>query len=422
MKTRTNRGHRVVVTGMGLLTPVGNDVATAWAALVRGRSGAGPITLFDSTDFDVHFAAEVKDFDPEQYLDRKEARRMDRFAQMAIAVAQQAMEQAGLASRPAGVDYDRVGVVIGSGIGGMATFEDQARTLVERGPKRISPFFIPMFIADIAAGHVSMRYGARGPNYCTVSACASSAHAVGDSYRLIEHGDADVMIAGGAEASVAPLAIAGFSNMKALSTRNDSPETASRPFDATRDGFVLGEGAGMLVLESLEHALARGAPILGEIIGFGQSADAYHLTAPAPEGAGAQLAMRAVLKGADLGPDDVGYINAHGTSTPMNDLNETLAVKAVFGAAAYRLVMGSTKSMTGHLLGAAGAVEAVICTEVCRSGMIPPTINFSTPDPGCDLNYAHNQAIERQVDVAMSNSFGFGGHNVCLAVARWRDE
>ena len=422
MKTRTHRGHRVVVTGVGLITPLGLDVATSWEGLVSGRSGAGPITQFDSTGFEVHFAAEVKGFDPGQYLERKEARRTDRFAQLAIGAAQQAMDQAGLADHPASVDFDRVGVIIGSGIGGIRTFEDQARTLVERGPARISPFFVPMFIPDIAAGQVSMRFGARGPNYCTVSACASSAHAVGDSYRLIEHGDADVMIAGGTEASITPLTVAGFGNMKALSTRNESPATASRPFDGTRDGFVLGEGAGVLVLESLEHARARGAAILAEIIGYGQSADAYHLTAPAPEGAGAQLAMRAVLAGAGLEPADVDYINAHGTSTPMNDLNETLAVKAVFGATAYRLVMGSTKSMTGHLLGAAGAVEAVICTQVCRASVIPPTINFTTLDPQCDLNYAHNQLIERQVNVAMSNSFGFGGHNVCLAVARWRDE
>jgi len=422
MKTRTSRGHRVVVTGLGLITPVGNDVASSWQALVAGQGGVGPITLFDSSDFDVHFAAEVKAFDPERFLERKEARRMDRFAQLAVGAAQQAMERAGLADRPAGINWDRVGVVIGSGIGGIRTFEDQARTLVERGPGRISPFFVPMFIPDIAAGHVSMRFGVRGPNYCTVSACASSAHAVGDCYRLIEHGDADAMIAGGTEASITPLTVAGFGNMKALSTRNDSPATASRPFDATRDGFVLGEGAGVLVLESLEHALSRGAAILAEIIGYGQSADAYHLTAPAPNGTGAQLAMRAVLAGAGLQPGDVDYINAHGTATPMNDLNETLAVKSVFGADAYGLVMGSTKSMTGHLLGAAGAVEAVICTQVCRTGIIPPTINFTAADPECDLNYAHNQQVERQVDIALSNSFGFGGHNVCLAIARWHEQ
>jgi 3-oxoacyl-[acyl-carrier-protein] synthase II len=294
--------------------------------------------------------------------------------------------------------------------------------MVERGPSRISPFFVPMFIPDIAAGHVSMRYGFRGPNYATVSACASSAHAIGDAYHVIERGDAEIMIAGGAEATVTPLAVAGFANMRALSTRNDSPETASRPFDGSRDGFVLGEGSGILVLESLSHALGRGAPILGELLGFGQSADAYHLTAPAPEGAGAQIAMRKVLRDAGLRPSDVQYINAHGTSTPPNDRNETLAIKAVFGEHARDLVVGSTKSMTGHLLGAAGAVEAVVSLLVCREGKIPPTTNFSTPDPECDLDYAHNRRADRAVDVALSNSFGFGGHNVTLAVRRWQEE
>jgi 3-oxoacyl-[acyl-carrier-protein] synthase II len=291
--------------------------------------------------------------------------------------------------------------------------------MVERGPKRISPFFVPMFIPDIAAGHVSMRFGARGPNYCTVSACASSAHAVGDCFRIVRSGEADVMIAGGTEAAVTPLTIAGFANMKALSTRNDSPATASRPFDKTRDGFVLGEGAGVLVLESMEHALKRGATILGEIVGFGQSGDAYHLTAPAPEGAGAQLAMRAALNDADLAATDVDYINAHGTSTPMNDLNETLAVKAVFGEHASSLVMGSTKSMTGHQLGAAGAVEAVISMLVIRNGIVPPTINYHTPDPAITLNITPNTPVKREIQHALSNNFGFGGHNVTLAVRRW---
>ena len=414
--------RRVVVTGMGMVTPVGNDLQSTWEALKAGRSGGGPITQFDTTDFDVRFAAEVRNFEVDNYLDRKEAKRMDRFAQLAMAASQEAVTQAGLADRPANVDFDRVGVVIGSGIGGIATFEEQTRVMLERGPKRISPFFVPMFIPDIAAGHVSMRYGMRGPNYCTVSACASSAHALGDALRIIQRGEADVMVTGGAEATVTPLTIAGFANMKALSSRNDSPETASRPFDATRDGFVLGEGSGIVVLEELEHARARGAEIFGELTGFGQSADAHHLTAPAPEGAGAQLAIRAALKDAGLETTDIDYINAHGTSTPMNDLNETLAVKAVFGDHAYNLVMGSTKSMTGHLLGAAGGVEAVICTLVCREGVIPPTINFSTPDPACDLNYAHNGLIEREVRVAATNSFGFGGHNVCLTVQRWDDQ
>jgi 3-oxoacyl-[acyl-carrier-protein] synthase II len=414
--------RRVVITGMGLLTPVGIGVRTAWDALLAGRSGAGPITQFDANeDYDCRIAAEVTDFRVEDYLDRKEAKRMDRFTHFAMAASQEAVRQAGLEEKPAGVDYDRIGVIIGSGIGGIHTFEEQTRVMIERGPKRISPFFVPMFIPDIAAGHVSMRYGMRGPNYCTVSACASSAHAVGDAFRIIERGDADIMVAGGTEATVTPLTIAGFGNMRALSTRNDSPETASRPFDKTRDGFVLGEGAGVLVLEELEHAKRRGVEILGEVVGFGQSADAYHLTASAPEGAGAQLAMKAALADAGVGITDVDYINAHGTSTPINDQNETLAVKAVFADHAYKLVMGSTKSMTGHLLGAAGGVEAVISALVCKEGRIPPTINFTEQDPDCDLNYAHNQQINQPVRVAISNSFGFGGHNVCLAVARYEE-
>ncbi len=355
-------------------------------------------------------------------MERKEARRTDRFAQFAMPRHRAAVRDAGLDPLPASVDRDRVGVLIGSGIGGIATFEEQTRVMVERGPKRISPFFVPMFIPDIAAGHVSIRYGFRGPNYATVSACSSSAHAVGDAYRILQRGEADVMVSGGTEATITRLTVAGFANMKALSTRNDSPATASRPFDATRDGFVLGEGSGMLVLETLEHATARGATVLGEIIGFGQSADAYHLTAPAPEGAGAQLAIRAALRDAAITTTDVDYINAHGTSTPMNDLNETKAVKHVFGEHAYKLVMGSTKSMTGHLLGAAGAVECIVATLVCRDGAIPPTTNFTTPDPECDLNYAHNRRIDQPVRIALSNSFGFGGHNVCLAVRRWEGD
>ena len=405
---------------MGLLTPVGHGVPASWDALLAGRSGGAPIKNFEVTDdFDVRFAAEVKDFNPDSVLDRKEAKRMDRFAQFAMWAAEEAMQDSGLKDRLDQLDLDRAGVIIGSGIGGITTFEEQARLMVNRGPRRISPFFVPMFIPDIAAGHVSMRYGLRGPNYCTVSACASSAHAVGDAMRILQRGDADIMVAGGAEATVTPMTIAGFANMKALSARNDSPETASRPFDATRDGFVLGEGAGVVILETLEHALARGANIVAEVVGFGMSADAYHLTAPAPEGAGAQRAMKLALKDAGIETTDVDYINAHGTSTPMNDLNESLAVKAVFGDHAYQLVMGSTKSMTGHLLGAAGAVETVFSALVCKTGKIPPTINFSTPDPACDLNYSHNQLTEREVQYAISNSFGFGGHNVCLAVKRW---
>jgi 3-oxoacyl-[acyl-carrier-protein] synthase II len=422
MDTKNARGHRVVITGMGLLTPVGHGVQNSWDALLAGKSGGAPIKNFEITnDFDVRFAAEVKDWAPDSVLDRKEAKRTDRFAQFAIWAAEEAVTNAGLKEKLDQLTLDRIGVIIGSGIGGIATFEDQARTMVEKGPRRISPFFIPMFIPDIAAGHVSMRYGFRGPNYCTVSACASSAHAVGDAFRILQRGDADAMVTGGAEATVTPMTIAGFANMKALSARNESPETASRPFDAGRDGFVLGEGAGVVVMETLEHALKRGATIVAEVVGFGQSGDAYHLTAPAPEGAGAQLAMRHALDDAGIQMTDVDYINAHGTSTPMNDLNETLAVKKVFGDHAYKLVMGSTKSMTGHLLGAAGAVETVISALVTKTGQIPPTINFDTPDPACDLNYAHNQKLERAVEYAISNSFGFGGHNVCLAVRRWSD-
>ena len=422
METKTKKGHRVVITGVGLLTPVGNDVTSTWNALLAGISGAAPITQFEADEqFDVRFACEVKGFDPTEFMDRKEARRADRFAQFAVAASQQAVQDSGLGDDLGPADPERVGVLIGSGIGGIATFEEQTRVMINKGPKRVSPFFVPMFIPDMAAGLVSMRYGAKGPNYATVSACSSSAHALGNSFRLIQNGEADVMITGGTEATVTPLTIAGFSNMKALSTRNDSPETASRPFDAERDGFVLGEGAGALVVESLEHALERGATIIAEVVGYGQSADAHHMTAPAPEGAGAQLAMRAALEDAGLQPGDIDYVNAHGTSTPANDVNETKAVKGVFGNQARNMVMGSTKSMTGHLLGAAGAVEAVVTALVTRTGKIPPTINFSTPDPECDLDYAHNERREREVNVAITNSFGFGGHNVCLALRRWEE-
>jgi 3-oxoacyl-[acyl-carrier-protein] synthase II len=413
--------RRVVITGTGLLTPVGLDVQSSWAALLGGRSGAGPITQFDTTDHKVRFAAEVKGFDPDQYIDRKEAKRTDRFAQFAIAASVQAMRQAGLDEVPAGIDAERFGVIIGSGIGGIWTFEEQHRKLIERGPSRISPFFVPMFISDIAAGLVSIRWGLKGPNYCTVSACASSAHAVGNAFRAIKHGEADLMVAGGTEATVSPQTIAGFAAMTALSERNDSPETASRPFDATRDGFVLGEGAGVMVLEELEHARARGATILGEIVGYGQTADAYHITAPAEGGEGAVRAINLALKEAGATPADVDYVNAHGTSTPANDKNETAAIKTALGEDAYRVVVGSTKSMTGHTLGAAGGIEAVISALVCREGKIPPTINFHERDPECDLDYATGGMVERPVRLALSNSFGFGGHNVCLAVKRYEN-
>jgi 3-oxoacyl-[acyl-carrier-protein] synthase II len=409
--------RRVVVTGLGLVTPVGNTVEESWSALVAGRSGAARIQRFDPTPLDVRFGCEVKGFDPLAYLERKEAKRCDLFAQYGIAASVQAVRAAGLEGGfPA---PDRTGVLIGSGIGGIATFEEQCKVYLEKGPARVSPFFVPMFIPDIASGLVAMRYGVTGPNFCTVSACASSAHAIGEAYRTIQRGDADVMIAGGAEAAITPLAIAGFANMKALSSRNDDAEHASRPFDLTRDGFVLGDGAGVAILESLEHAERRGATVLAELVGFGMSADAYHMTQPAPEGRGAQQAMRAALADAGVALADVTYINAHGTSTPPGDTAETKAVKAVFGDCARGLVFGSTKSMTGHLLGAAGGVEFAICTLVIGRGVIPPTINYVTPDPDCDLDCAPNRALERRVDVAMSNSFGFGGHNVSLIAKRF---
>ena len=411
--------RRVVVTGMGTITPVGNDVATTWRSLIEGKSGTAPITKFDASNFPVKFAAEVKGFNPLDYMDRKEAKRADQYTQYAVAAARQAMTNAGLVERN-GMDPDRIGVIIGSGIGGLKSFEEQHDVYRERGVGKISPFFIPMFIADIAAGIVSMMFNAKGPNYATVSACATSAHAIGDAYRTIQYGDADVMITGGAEATVTPMAIGGFANMKALSERNDSPETASRPFDSTRDGFVMGEGAGVLILEELEHALARGATIYAEIVGYGATGDAYHLTAPAPDGEGAQRAMKRALKDAGLEPKDIQYINAHGTSTPANDFNETRAIKAVFGDEAKKVNVSSTKSATGHMLGAAGAVEAVVSAMVVGTGIIPPTINYQNPDPELDLNYTPNKSVERDVNAVLSNSFGFGGHNTTLAIKRYK--
>jgi 3-oxoacyl-[acyl-carrier-protein] synthase II len=411
--------RRVVVTGMGAITPVGNDVATTWRSLIEGKSGTAPITKFDASKFPVRFAAEVKGFNALDYMERKEAKRADQYTQYAIAGARQAMTDARLIERN-GMDPDRIGVIIGSGIGGLKSFEEQHDVYRERGVGKISPFFIPMFIADIAAGIVSMMFNAKGPNYATVSACATSAHAIGDAYRTIQYGDADVMITGGAEATVTPMAIGGFANMKALSERNDSPETASRPFDATRDGFVMGEGAGILILEELEHALKRGATIYAEIVGYGATGDAYHLTAPAPDGEGAQRAMKRALKDAGLEPKDIQYINAHGTSTPANDFNETRAIKAVFGEHAKAVNVSSTKSATGHMLGAAGAVEAIVSAMVVGTGIIPPTINYHTPEPELDLNYTANTSVKRDVNAVLSNSFGFGGHNTTLAIKRYK--
>ena len=411
--------RRVVITGMGLLSPVGNDVASTWRGLLDGVNGVGPITQFDTSNFPVKFGCELKGFDPLKYMDRKEVKRTDVFTQMALAASVQAMEDAGF--KDGGYDPENTGVIIGSGIGGLKVFEAQHDVYRERGPGKISAFFIPMFIPDMAAGIVSIRYNAKGPNYATVSACATSAHAIGDAFRTIQYGDADVMITGGSEAAITPMAIGGFANMQALSENNDNWQHASRPFDKERDGFVMGEGAGMVILEELEHAKKRGARIYGEVVGYGMTGDAYHITQPAPDGEGAQRSMRRALKDAGIGPTDVQYINAHGTSTPYNDLNETRAIKAVFGEHAYQVSVSSTKSMTGHTLGAAGGIEFAVCTLAVRDGMIPPTINYSTPDPECDLNYVPNAAIKREVNVAISNSFGFGGHNVTLAVRRFQD-
>jgi 3-oxoacyl-[acyl-carrier-protein] synthase II len=410
--------RRVAITGLGMVTPLGTDVPSTWDALMAGRSGAGPITRFDPVQSPVKFACEVKGFDPAQFLDKKEIRRYDLFAQFAIGAAEEAVRDACLASSWDKVNLKRVGVLIGTGTGGLETFVENCRALFEKGPSRVSPFFVPMYMPNVAAALISMRYGAQGPNYCTVSACASSAHALGNGLQLIRDDEADIVIAGGAEAAITSLAVASFANMKALSERNDDPATASRPFDKDRDGFVLGDGAAVLILEAWEHAQRRGAKIYAELVGHGQTADAYHITAPAPDGSGAQEAMRLALKDAGIRLDEVGYINAHGTSTPHGDAAETAAVKAVFGEQARHLVFGSTKSMTGHLLGAAGALEAAVCALVVQRGVIPPTINQFTPDPSCDLDSAPNTARKRAVSVALSNSFGFGGHNVTLAVRR----
>ena len=412
--------RRVVVTGLGAVTPVGNDVATTWRALQAGVSGATPITKFDASAFPVRFACELKGFDPLTSMERKEAKRADPYAQYAIAASVEAMADAGLTAGT--YDVDRLGVIVGSGIGGLKSFEEQHDTYRERGASKISPFFIPMFIADIAAGVVSMRFNARGPNYATVSACATSAHAIGDAFRTIQYGDADVMICGGSEAAVTAMSIGGFANMTALSTRNDCPETASRPFDKDCDGFVMGEGAGVVILELLEHALARGAKIYGEMAGYRATGDAYHLTGQLPEHEGLQRAMRGALGDAGLTPADVDYVNAHGTSTPLNDSNEAKAIATVFGESAQQISISSTKSMTGHMLGAAGGVEFIAATLAMRDGIVPPTINFFTPDPECGtLDFTPNVARRRDVRAALSNSAGFGGHNVSIVVKRYQE-
>jgi 3-oxoacyl-[acyl-carrier-protein] synthase II len=413
------RDRRVVVTGLGCLTAVGNDVATTWAALRAGVGGAGPITRFDAEKFATRFACEVKDFDPLVYMDRKEAKRADLYTQYAVAASIQAMRDAGLAD--GGFDPDRCGVIIGSGIGGLKTMEDQHTNYMTGGPKRISPFFVPMYIVDIAAGVVSMQFNLRGPNFATVSACATSAHAIGMAMRSIQYGDADLMLAGGSEAAVTPMSVGGFASMGALSSNNDDPTRASRPFDKTRDGFVLGEGAGIVMLEELEHAKRRGARIYGEVVGYAATGDAHSLTGQPDAHEGLQRSMRLALADAGMAPTDVDYVNAHGTSTPLNDSNECRAIRAVFGAHADSLSVSSTKSATGHMLGAAGSVEFIVCTLAIRDNVVPPTINFSTPDPECDVDVTPNVAKERPVNVAVSNSSGFGGHNVSIAVRRYQE-
>lgn len=409
---------RVVVTGLGLVCPLGVRLGEVWQGLLAGRSGIRKISSFDTTGFDVTFAGEVPNFNPGEWIEEREAKRMDRFAQLAVAAASQAVQDAGLDFTK--LDRDRCGVILGSGIGGLKELEDQNRRLIEKGPSRISPFYIPKLMANAAPGHISMKFGLRGPNFSTASACASANHALGSALRTIQYGDADLIVTGGTEATVTPSGVGGFAALKALSTRNDAPEKASRPFDKDRDGFVLGEGSGVLIFESLEHATRRGARILAEVLGFGQSADAFHITAPDEDGGGAILSLSKAMKDAGVHPEQVSYINAHGTSTPLNDKIETLSIKKVFGELAYRIPINSTKSMIGHLLGAAGGAEAVVCVLSIRDDVVHPTINRETPDPECDLDYVTTGARKLPVNVAMSNSLGFGGHNSTIVFGKCR--
>jgi 3-oxoacyl-[acyl-carrier-protein] synthase II len=410
--------RRVVITGVGAVTPIGNTAEEFWAGLIQGRSGIGPITRFDATGFPTRIAGEVRGFDSLKYIDKKDDRKFDPFLKYAVACGLMAVEDAGLG--PDQVDRDRYGVLIGSGIGGITTLLESHDVLKTRGVDRVSPFFIPMLIVNMASGIVSMRIGARGPNSAVVTACATGNHALGDAMKIIERGDADVMVAGGAEAIIIPLTIAGFCQMKAMSTRNDEPTRASRPFDADRDGFVCGEGGGVMVLESLEHALGRDARIYAELVGYGMTGDAYHMTAPDPDGDGAARAMSAALRDGGIDPTEVGYINAHGTSTPYNDKFETLAIKRVFGEHAGKLAVSSTKSMTGHLLGAAGGVEAIATALAIHHGILPPTTNYETADPDCDLDYVPNQARKQEIEVGLTNAFGFGGTNATLILRKFR--
>jgi 3-oxoacyl-[acyl-carrier-protein] synthase II len=421
MKNMNAYRRRVVVTGLGAVTPIGLGKKEFWDNSLAGKSGAGMITGFDAGQYDTKIACEVKGFNPLDFIDKKLTNRMDLFTQYAVACAEMAVKDSNLNLEQE--DRERIGVIFGSGIGGMWTWHKQMHTIYETGgPHRISPFFVPMMIADIAAGYISMRFGVKGPNYATTSACATSSHAIADAFMLIQRGDANVMFTGGSEAAICPMGVGGFNAMKALSTRNDDPQRASRPFDLNRDGFVMGEGGGMMILEELEHAVSRGAHIYGEMGGIGLTGDAYHITQPAPGGEGAIRSMRLCLKDAEIDPTQVDYINAHGTSTSFNDKSETQAIKSVFGDHARDLLVSSTKSMTGHLLGAAGAVEAIIAVLATQENIVPPTINYETPDPECDLNYAPNKAVKKTVDVAISNTFGFGGHNASLLFKKFKEK
>ena len=414
----TNRQYRrVVITGLGAITPIGNDVTQYWEGLLQGRNGVGSVTLFDASKHSCQIAAEVKDFDPHQYLDKKEAKRMDRFAQFGVCASKQAIADANFTIDE--LNADRVGVLIGTGVGGLKVMEEQKEVLMSKGPRKVSPFTIPMMISNMAAGLTAIHTGAKGPNSCTVTACAAGSHAIGDAFRLIQGGYADAMICGGAEAAVTPLSFAGFCSMKAVSTRNDDPSHASRPFDRDRDGFVMGEGSGILFLEELEHALNRGAKIYAEIVGYGMTSDAYHMTSIVPQGQGAAKAIELALADGGVTPEQVDYINAHGTSTPVNDPTETQAIKKALGASAKQVIISSTKSMTGHLLGGSGGIEAVAVAMAIKNNKVPPTINLENPDPECDLDYIAHKSRDRQVNVALSNSFGFGGHNVTLAFKKY---
>ncbi|WP_028592362.1 beta-ketoacyl-ACP synthase II [Paenibacillus massiliensis] len=408
--------QRVVITGMGVVTALGQDLNTLWDNLMAGKSGVSVVEAFDVSEYTTRIAASIKDFNPEDYMERKDARKMDRFVQFAVAAGTMALKDSGI-EIGGNAEAERVGVSIGSGIGGLGTWEDQHNALLEKGPKRVSPFFIPMMIANMGSGQLSITLGAKGPNTTPVTACATGSHAIGDSFRLIQRGDADVMICGGAEATIRPTGMAGFCSMRAMSTRNDEPEKASRPFDTDRDGFVMGEGAGVLILESLEHAKKRGARIYAEVIGYGLSGDAHHMTEPDPEGAA--RCMKMAIRDAGLQPEDIDYINAHGTSTPVGDKSETEAVKKSLGDHAYKVAVSSTKSMTGHLLGAAGGVEAVICGLALQHQTIPPTINLDNQDPACDLDYVPNVPRKAELNVVMSNSFGFGGHNATVVLKKF---